>query len=113
MDPRSVESERPRSSSSKQLHKCNRCQKLGHYPTIVVLHAQCLETLSEVIDRLPRRATDAGPTLLRSHNSVADRQKTVGVSRALRSTDPATSIEFANLLIRVAPDSQSLCVCTW
>ena len=27
----SVESERPRSSSSKRLQKCNRCQKLGHY----------------------------------------------------------------------------------
>ena len=47
----------------------------------VVLHAQCLVTLSEVIDRLPGRATDAGPTLLQSHKSVADRQKTVGVSR--------------------------------
>ena len=26
-----------------------------------------------------------------------------------RLTDPATSIEFANLLMKVAPDSQSLC----
>ena len=27
-----------------------------------------------------------------------------------RPTDPATSIEFANLLMKVAPESQSLCV---
>ena len=57
-----------------------------------MLHAQSLETLSKVIDRLPRRATDAGPTLLRSHNSVADHKF------------------FANLLIKVAPDSQPLCI---
>ena len=31
MDLCSVESERPRSSSSKRLLNCNRCQKLGHY----------------------------------------------------------------------------------
>ena len=31
MDLCSVKSERPRSSSSKQLQKCNHCQKLGHY----------------------------------------------------------------------------------
>ena len=31
MDRCSVESERPRSSSSKRLQKCNRCQNLGHY----------------------------------------------------------------------------------
>ena len=31
MDLCSVENERPRSSSSKRLPKCNRCQKLGHY----------------------------------------------------------------------------------
>ena len=75
-----------------------------------MLHAQCLETLSEVVHRLPRRATDAGPTLLRSHNSVADRQKWSGSVGAERPTDPATSIEFTNLLMKVAPDSQSLCV---
>ena len=27
-----------------------------------------------------------------------------------RPTDPVTSTEFANLLMKVAPDSQSLCV---
>uniref|UniRef100_M4BG59 Uncharacterized protein n=1 Tax=Hyaloperonospora arabidopsidis (strain Emoy2) TaxID=559515 RepID=M4BG59_HYAAE len=53
-------------------------------PTSVVLHAQCLVTPSEVINRLPRRAKDARPTLLRSQNSLADRKNTVGVSRALR-----------------------------
>ena len=31
MDLCSVESERPRSLSSKRSQKCNRCQKLGHY----------------------------------------------------------------------------------
>ena len=75
-----------------------------------MIYAQCLETLSEMIDRLPRRATDAGPTLLRSHNSVADRQKRSGSVGAERPTDPATSTELANLLIKVAPDSQSSCV---
>ena len=68
-------------------------------------HSQCLGTLGKVPDRPPRRATDADPTLLRHRNSVADRQKTVG---AERPTDPATSIEFANLLTKVALYSQSL-----
>ena len=75
-----------------------------------MLHAQYLETLSEVIDRLPRMATDAGPTLLRSHNGVADRKKWSVSVGAGRPTDPAISIEFANLLMKVAPDSQSLCL---
>ena len=36
--------------------------------------------------------------------------KKVGVSGGGRPTDSATSIEFANLLMKVSPDSQSLCV---
>ena len=71
----SIESERPRSSSSKRLQKCNRFQKLGHYAYECSASRPVSRKLSEVIDRLPRRATDSGPTLLRSGPS-----KMVGIS---------------------------------
>ena len=65
--------------------------------------------MNEVIDHLPRKGSGRGSTMLPSHNSVADRQKWSGSVGAECPNDPATSIEFANLLMKVAPDSQSLC----
>ena len=50
-------------------------------PTSVVPYTKFLETLSETIDRPPRRATDAGPTLLRNRDNGEDRKKTIRVSR--------------------------------
>ena len=47
----------------------------------VVHRDQYQGVLTEIMDRMPKRATVAGPTLLRSRNNEADRQKTVGISR--------------------------------
>ena len=51
-----------------------------------------------------------GLTLLRRHSNVVDHTKTVGSVGEERPTDPATSREFAGLLTKVAPNTQSLCV---
>ena len=48
---------------------------------IAVPHAQNQGVLNEIMDRMPKRATVADPTLLRKLNTEADRQKTVRVSR--------------------------------
>lgn len=50
------------------------------------------------------------PRLLKKHNSIADRQKRSGSVGAERPTDPETSREFAGLLTKVSPNTQSLCV---
>ena len=47
----------------------------------VVPHVQYQKVLNVITDRMPKRATVAGPTLLRNRNNEADRQKKVGVSR--------------------------------
>ena len=107
MDLCYVESKRPRSSNNKRLQKCNRCQKLGHY-AYECSASRPVPNSTERNDR-PERIMGVGPTLLRSHNSVSGRQKTVGVSKGGCPTDPATSREFANLLTEVAPDTQPLC----
>ena len=73
-------------------------------------YAQCIETLIKPIDRPPRRATDAGPALVQNCSNGVDRQKRSGSVGVDRPTDPATSREFVNLLMKVAFDSQSLCV---
>ena len=50
------------------------------------------------------------PTLLRRRNDVTDSQNRSGSVGAEHPTEPATSSEFAVLLTKVAPNTQSLCV---
>ena len=76
----------------------------------VVPHAQCHATLGMTTVNRPRKARDVGLTLLRRHSNVVDHQKRSGSVGAERPTDPATSREFAGLLTKVAPNTQSLCV---
>lgn len=76
----------------------------------VVPHAQYRTVLSEMMGHLPKRATGVSPTLLRCRNSVTDYKKWSGSVGAERPTDPATGREFPNLLTKVVPDTQSLCV---
>ena len=50
-----------------------------------------------------------GPTLLRKRN-ITDSQRWSGSVGAEHPTDPTTSSEFAGLLTKVAPNTQSLCI---
>lgn len=73
-----------------------------------VFPAQNIAVLSAVIVHQLEELEDEGPMMLQSRNSEADHKQwseSVGVDRP---TDQATSIEFANLLTKVAPDTQSL-----
>ena len=65
-----------------------------------------------VIVKRPRRVRGVGPTLLRKRNTVPDDQKRSGSLVAEHPTDPATSSEFAGLLTKIAPNTQSLWVTT-
>ena len=105
MDLCSIESERPRSSSSKQLHKCNRCQKLGHY----AYDCSASRPVSRITEQSDRPSAKKGNG--RGSDAVAKSQQRGGPSKRSgsvgeeRPTDPATSIEFENILMKVAPDS--------
>ena len=86
--------------------------KIGHYayefsaPNAVSCTAG--NSNRQAIKKVPKR----GPTLLRKRNVVTDSQKEIGSVGAGYPTDPATSSEFAGLLMKVAPNTQSLCVAT-
>uniref|UniRef100_A0AAV1UGW6 Uncharacterized protein n=1 Tax=Peronospora matthiolae TaxID=2874970 RepID=A0AAV1UGW6_9STRA len=45
-----------------------------------------------------------------NRDSKSDRQKAVRVSQEWHPADPATSKEFAGLLTKIAPSTQSLCI---
>ena len=106
MDLCSVKIERPLSSSNKRLQKCNRCQKSGHYAY------ECSASLplsrnTERSDR-PSAKKHNGPesdAVAKSQQRSGPSKKRSGSVGAERPTDPATSIEFANLLMKVDPDS--------
>ena len=78
--------------------------------TSVVSHAQCLVTLSEVIDRLQEGQRTRFRRCCGVTTAWRAVEKRSGSVEAERPTDPATSIEFANLLMKVAPATPSLCV---
>uniref|UniRef100_A0AAV1TH34 Uncharacterized protein n=1 Tax=Peronospora matthiolae TaxID=2874970 RepID=A0AAV1TH34_9STRA len=54
----------------------------------------------------------AGPTMSLNRESMSDRQKRPGSVGAEHPADPATSREFAGLLTKIDPNTQSLCVTT-
>uniref|UniRef100_A0AAV1VM71 Gag-pol polyprotein n=1 Tax=Peronospora matthiolae TaxID=2874970 RepID=A0AAV1VM71_9STRA len=56
------------------------------------------------------RVRGVGPTVSLSRDSKSDRKKRSGSVGAEHSADPATSREFAGLLTKIAPNTQSLCV---
>uniref|UniRef100_A0AAV1US94 Uncharacterized protein n=1 Tax=Peronospora matthiolae TaxID=2874970 RepID=A0AAV1US94_9STRA len=57
------------------------------------------------------RVRGVGPTMSPSRDSKSDRQKKrSGSVGAEHPADPATSREFAGLLTKIAPNTQSLCV---
>ena len=80
MDLSYIESEKPRYSNNKRLQKCNRCQKLGHYAHECSAPRPVPRDTERNYGPNVKKATVAGPTLLRNRNNEADRQKTVGVS---------------------------------
>ena len=75
MDLCSVESERPRSSSSKRLQKCNRCQKLGHY----AYECSASRPVSRNTERSDRPSAEKGNG--RGSDAVAKSQQRGGPSK--------------------------------
>ena len=81
MDLCSVESERPRSSNSKRLQKCNRCQMLGHY----AYECSASRPVSRNTDRIDQPSAEigngSGSDAVAKSQQRSGPSKTVGVSR--------------------------------
>ena len=81
MDLSYIESEKPRFSNTCDCRNAIAVRNWATTLMSVVPHAQYQGVLNRIMDRMPKRATVADPTLLRKRNREADRQKTVRVSR--------------------------------
>ena len=111
MDLCYVESERPRSSNNKRLQKCNRCQKLGHYAYECGFPRQVPNSTERNGRPFAKKGNGRGSSdVAKPQQRNGPSKKWTGSVGAELPTDPATSREFANLLTKVAPDTQSLCV---
>ena len=111
MDLCYVEGEKPRPVNDKRSVRCHHCRKLVHYPFGCSI-PRSEPRGAERSNRLPVRRTGG-----RGSDAIAKPQQRGGPSKkwsgsvgAERPTNPATSIEFVNLLTKVAPGTQSRCV---
>ena len=110
MDLYYAESEISRVTNYYKLQTCNWCRKTRHYAYECSAPNVIPRTAETVIVKRTRRVQGVEPTLLRKRNIVRDVQKRSGSVGAENHTDLTTSGEFAGLLARIAPTTQSLCI---
>uniref|UniRef100_A0AAV1UIL9 CCHC-type domain-containing protein n=1 Tax=Peronospora matthiolae TaxID=2874970 RepID=A0AAV1UIL9_9STRA len=106
-----VESEKARSTDYKKLQKCNRCQKTGHY----AYECSAPRPVSRDTgrnDRPPMKKGQGRGSAVGAKTQQRDgpSNKRTGSVGAEHPTGPATSREFVGLLMKVAPNTQTLCV---
>ena len=75
------DNEHPRSLGTGDCQHAIAVRRQAITPMGVMHLAQCLAALSVTTVHRPRRARYVDPALLQNRSNVADRQKTVGVSR--------------------------------
>uniref|UniRef100_A0AAV1UUH2 CCHC-type domain-containing protein n=1 Tax=Peronospora matthiolae TaxID=2874970 RepID=A0AAV1UUH2_9STRA len=106
-----VESEKARSTDYKKLQKCNRCQKTGHYAYECSAPRPVSRNTGRS-DRPPMRKGQGRGSAVGAKTQQRDgpSKKRTGSVGAEHPTGPATSREFVGLLMKVAPNTQTLCV---
>uniref|UniRef100_A0AAV1T2G8 CCHC-type domain-containing protein n=1 Tax=Peronospora matthiolae TaxID=2874970 RepID=A0AAV1T2G8_9STRA len=112
MDLCYIESENSRSLSHKRTARCHRCQKIGHYAHECSVPSTTKRPKTGRDDRRwPRKGPKRGSDhVAKPRQQVGPSKKRSGSVGAEHPADPATSREFAGLLTKIAPNTQSLCV---
>uniref|UniRef100_A0AAV1UMZ7 Retrotransposon gag domain-containing protein n=1 Tax=Peronospora matthiolae TaxID=2874970 RepID=A0AAV1UMZ7_9STRA len=111
MDLCCIESEKSRSLSHKRTSRCHRCQKIRHYAYECSVPSTATRPKTGRDDhrwprKVPRRGSDHVAKPRQQVGPSKKRTRSVGAEHA---ADPANSREYAGLLTKIAPNTQSMC----